>query len=269
MTDPNPDSLELSIIVVTYNSRRHVRDCLESVQQAAGDINHEVIVVDNASQDGTPDIIRNEFPDAHLIANPENLGFARGNNQGISQSQGTDYSAVESGYRSPAENPRHSAGGNESVSRNRALGVPFTECRPQSSTVLWLRGEYSERSDPQNFLQPLGEPPFPSRRLGVAFPAFPHKRGGLGQGRLHAIASAGPVRCKIDGRNFFPVSGRCRSVPTHPAVGLAGALHPRSGSDSFRRRKRPVQSGTQRDWNTAEASFITSKNTWKKPTSSC
>ena len=88
MTDPNPDPLELSIIVVTYNSRRHVRDCLESIQQTAGDIGHEVIVVDNASQDGTPDIIRNEFLKARLIANPENLGFARGGNQGITQSQG-------------------------------------------------------------------------------------------------------------------------------------------------------------------------------------
>ena len=88
MTDPNPDTLELSIIVVTYNSRRHVRDCLESIQRTAGDITHEVIVVDNASQDGTPDIIRNEFQSVRLIANPENLGFARGNNQGITQSHG-------------------------------------------------------------------------------------------------------------------------------------------------------------------------------------
>ena len=88
MTDLNPDSVELSIIVVTYNSRRHVRDCLESIQEAASDINHEVIVVDNASQDGTPDIIRNEFPDVRLIANSENRGFARGNNKGITQSHG-------------------------------------------------------------------------------------------------------------------------------------------------------------------------------------
>lgn len=86
MTDPNP--LELSIVVVTYNSRRHVRDCLESIQRTAGGIDHEVIVVDNASQDGTQDIIRNEFPKTHLIANPENLGFARASNQGITPSQG-------------------------------------------------------------------------------------------------------------------------------------------------------------------------------------
>lgn len=88
MTDPNPNSLELSIIVVTYNSRRHIRDCLESIQQNAGDIKHEVIVVDNASQDGTPDIIRNEFPHVRFIANQQNPGYARSNNQGISQSQG-------------------------------------------------------------------------------------------------------------------------------------------------------------------------------------
>jgi GT2 family glycosyltransferase len=88
MNEPNPNTLELSIIVVTYNSRRHIRDCLESIQREAGGIDHEVIVVDNASQDGTPDIIRNEFPEAHLIANPENLGSARGNNQGTALSQG-------------------------------------------------------------------------------------------------------------------------------------------------------------------------------------
>jgi len=88
MTDPNPNPLELSIIIVTHNSRRHVRDCLESIQQTAGGIHHEVIVVDNASQDGTPDIIRNEFPKVRLDAHPENLGFARGNNRGITQSGG-------------------------------------------------------------------------------------------------------------------------------------------------------------------------------------
>lgn len=89
MTDPDPTPLELSILIVTYNSRRHVRDCLESIQQTAGDIQYEVIVVDNASQDGTPDILRNEFPDTRLIANPENSGFARSINQGIAQSQGS------------------------------------------------------------------------------------------------------------------------------------------------------------------------------------
>ncbi len=88
MTDLNPAHLELSIIVVTYNSRRHVRDCLESLQRTATGIHHEVVVVDNASQDGTQDIIRNEFPKVRLIANAENQGFARSNNQGISQSQG-------------------------------------------------------------------------------------------------------------------------------------------------------------------------------------
>lgn len=88
MIDPTPNPLELSIIVVTYNSRKHVRGCLESIQRTSGDIDHEVILVDNASKDGTPNIIRNEFPDVRLIINPESLGFAHANNQGISQSQG-------------------------------------------------------------------------------------------------------------------------------------------------------------------------------------
>jgi GT2 family glycosyltransferase len=88
MTESTQDPLELSIVVVTYNSRRHVRDCLESIQRTAGDISHEVIVVDNASQDGTQGIIHNEFPKMSLLTNSENRGFARGNNQGITQSRG-------------------------------------------------------------------------------------------------------------------------------------------------------------------------------------
>ncbi len=88
MTDPNPHSLDLSIVVVTYNSRDYLRDCLESVQRAAEGIAHEIIVVDNASEDGTPDIVCDEFPQVRLNASRDNRGLSRGNNRGIAQSRG-------------------------------------------------------------------------------------------------------------------------------------------------------------------------------------
>jgi GT2 family glycosyltransferase len=153
MTDPNPDPLELSIIVVTYNSRRHVRDCLESIQRTARGIDHEVIVVDNASQDGTPDILRNEFPNVRLIANPENLGFARSNNQGIAQSRGRYILLLNP---DTLVLPKTLATLLKEMNQSPETGLlgcrlPFTECQPQSSAILWLRGECSERSHPKNF----------------------------------------------------------------------------------------------------------------------
>lgn len=88
MTDPNSHSLDLSIVIVTYNSRDYLRDCLESVQRAAEGIAHEIIVVDNASEDGTPDIVCDEFPNVRLNVSRDNRGLSRGNNRGIAQSRG-------------------------------------------------------------------------------------------------------------------------------------------------------------------------------------
>jgi N-acetylglucosaminyl-diphospho-decaprenol L-rhamnosyltransferase len=62
--------------------------CLESIKQTAGDIEHEIIVVDNASTDGSQAMVRQRFPRAHLIANRENVGFARANNQAMAMSRG-------------------------------------------------------------------------------------------------------------------------------------------------------------------------------------
>jgi len=68
--------------VVSYNTCELTRKCLESVETSLGrsKLDADVWVVDNASSDGTADMIRTCFPRAHLIASPENLGFARANN---------------------------------------------------------------------------------------------------------------------------------------------------------------------------------------------
>lgn len=78
----------LSIIIVNWNTRGLLRDCLRSVYETTHNLNLEVFVVDNASSDGSPDMVRKEFPQAKLIKNTANMGFAKANNQAIKISQG-------------------------------------------------------------------------------------------------------------------------------------------------------------------------------------
>lgn len=75
---------DVAIIIVTYNSEEHIRECLESVFEQRKNVSQQVIVVDNESRDGTVELIRNEFPEVQLILPGENLGFARGVNLGAS-----------------------------------------------------------------------------------------------------------------------------------------------------------------------------------------
>ena len=81
-------SLSLSIVVVTYNPGPILLDCLNSLPQGVGSLPYEVIIVDNASQDGTPEHIAQEFPQIQLIVNKDNRGFATANNQGLALSTG-------------------------------------------------------------------------------------------------------------------------------------------------------------------------------------
>lgn len=77
--------LMLAVIVVSYNTQGLLRGCLTSVFDSLeqSEMPGEVWVVDNASSDGSPDMVREEFPAIHLIANTENLGFAAANNQAL------------------------------------------------------------------------------------------------------------------------------------------------------------------------------------------
>jgi len=78
----------LSIVIVSYNVRRFVEQCLDSVQKASEGLAVEVFVVDNASSDDTVASVRQHYPWVRLIANDDNLGFSRANNIAIRQSQG-------------------------------------------------------------------------------------------------------------------------------------------------------------------------------------
>ncbi len=80
--------MQLSVIIVSYNVKHYLRQCLRSVYRALDGIDGEVWVVDNHSRDGSADSIRQEFPAAQVIASQENLGFARGNNLALRQCEG-------------------------------------------------------------------------------------------------------------------------------------------------------------------------------------
>jgi GT2 family glycosyltransferase len=81
--------MDLSTIIVNWNTRDLLASCLESVVVTMHDnLDSEIIVVDNASTDGSAAMVRERFPQVHLIENSENVGFARANNQAIRQSRG-------------------------------------------------------------------------------------------------------------------------------------------------------------------------------------
>ncbi len=80
--------LDLSIVIVSFNTREMLRDCLAALPAASSGLSTQVFVVDNASPDASADMVRTEFPDVMLIANRDNPGFARANNQALKQSSG-------------------------------------------------------------------------------------------------------------------------------------------------------------------------------------
>lgn len=79
---------DLSVIIVNYNVKLFLEQCLDSVFKASAGLNLEVFVVDNNSSDGSVEYLKARFPAVHFIANKDNVGFAIANNQAIRQSEG-------------------------------------------------------------------------------------------------------------------------------------------------------------------------------------
>jgi GT2 family glycosyltransferase len=84
----NSSQTIVSIVIVSWNARDYLLQCLESLTPAACRYPMEIIVVDNASSDGSAELVENNFPKARLIRNPANLGFAKANNLGIAAGVG-------------------------------------------------------------------------------------------------------------------------------------------------------------------------------------
>lgn len=100
--------MDLSIVIVSYNTRDMLRACLNSLPEAARGLQIETFVVDNASPDDSAGMTAHAFPQVRLIANTENAGFTRANNQALRQS----------------------------VGRHVVILNPDTECEPESLAVL-------------------------------------------------------------------------------------------------------------------------------------
>ena len=79
---------KLSIVIVSFNTRPDLERCLESLTASPPALPHEIVVVDNASSDGSVEAVRRRWPVIRVIVQPENLGFAIGNNAGIRASSG-------------------------------------------------------------------------------------------------------------------------------------------------------------------------------------
>lgn len=81
-------SCDVSILVVSYNTKEETLECIESVLEQTKDVSYELIVLDNDSKDGSAEAIEEKFPDLHLIKSKENLGFAGANNLAATHATG-------------------------------------------------------------------------------------------------------------------------------------------------------------------------------------
>ncbi len=79
---------DFSIIIVSFNTKDILRRCLDTMKTYLGKYDHEIIVVDNDSRDGTQDMLKKDFPGIELVENSENLGFAKAVNTGLRRASG-------------------------------------------------------------------------------------------------------------------------------------------------------------------------------------
>lgn len=113
--------MDLSVSIVSWNTRALLDQCLESVYSAARGLEIEVIVVDNDSSDGSTEMVRRDYPDAQVIANAANVGFAKANNQALGVSSGRNFMLL---------NP-------DTICRGDAVArlVKFLDCTPSAGAV--------------------------------------------------------------------------------------------------------------------------------------
>jgi GT2 family glycosyltransferase len=151
-------SLDLTVTVVSWNTRDLLRDCLESLRGGCGGQRAEVHVIDNASEDGTAEMVRERFPEVKLTRNRENVGFARANNQSWREVRGRYWLLLNS----------------DTVVRPGALDrlVSFLDERPRAGLV--TARLVNPDGTPQHCAQPLpgvGRTLFEASRLHKCLPA--------------------------------------------------------------------------------------------------
>lgn len=86
--DGRPSDPTLSVIVTSYNTRELVRDCLNSIYKTPPSDSYEIVLVDDASSDGTSEMVSASFPEVELLRNPINQHYARSNNRALDHARG-------------------------------------------------------------------------------------------------------------------------------------------------------------------------------------
>ena len=139
--------MKLSIVIVSYNVRDYLENCLQSVSRALEGIEGEVFVVDNHSDDDSVETVRSQYPWVRLIENQENMGFSRANNIAIREARGeyvlllnpdtiVEEATLREVLRFMEEHPKaggagvmmHNADGSLAPESRRALPTPWVSC---------------------------------------------------------------------------------------------------------------------------------------------
>ena len=139
--------MKLSVVIVSYNVRDYLENCLQSVSRALEGIEGEVFVVDNHSDDDSVEAVRSQYPWVRLIENQENMGFSRANNIAIREARGeyvlllnpdtiVEESTLREVLRFMEEHPKaggagvmmHNADGSLAPESRRALPTPWVSC---------------------------------------------------------------------------------------------------------------------------------------------
>ncbi len=103
LNDCQTSVTDLSIVIVSWNTKKYMEECLTSLHAIDGDLSAEIIVADNASTDGTPEMIRAQFPEVILVETGANLGFAGGNNAGLKHASGKYICLINSDVNVPPD----------------------------------------------------------------------------------------------------------------------------------------------------------------------
>jgi len=141
---------DVSIIIISYNTREMTLDCIRSVYDQTREISFEIIVVDNDSDDGSAEAIEENFPDIILVKSDQNLGFARANNLAVKQASGRYVlllnpdtvvlsCAIDSIYKFAVSSPDNLIYGGKTLHKDMTLNP--TSCWRQQS--LWSLFCYS------------------------------------------------------------------------------------------------------------------------------
>jgi GT2 family glycosyltransferase len=88
--------IDVSVVIVSFNTREVLRECLQTLERETSGVTYEAIVVDNASADGSADMVEKEFPRVKLVRRAVNLGFAAANNRGFALARGRYVSQLNS-----------------------------------------------------------------------------------------------------------------------------------------------------------------------------